>query len=185
MSLRNPELGRHGTGRKASLVASLAIGLLLGAGCQETATGNAAAPARAPKVPEAAAAAAPDAAAASVADARAYVYDPIGKRDPFRSFVLDRIKEIDKTAKGPLEQFDLSQLSVSGVVWEGGSRRALVIDPSGQAYIVQEGDAIGKNEGRIITIGDSEMKVRERYEDFHGEQTVKEIVMRIPLTDGG
>ena len=173
--------------RRSAIVWCAAL-LLLALGCQETATGNAAAPASARKAKAAAPAteATPDGEqAVSVADARAYVYDPIGKRDPFRSFVLDRIKKVDKAAKGPLEQFDLSQLSVTGVVWEGGSKRALVIDPSGRAYIVQEGDRVGKNEGLIITIGDSEMMVREKYEDFHGEQTEKEIVMRIRLSEGG
>ncbi len=175
---------------RKSIIAGLAAALLFGLACQESATGTAAQAAAPKPKGKAAAAAAPGAqegaaANAIVADARAYVYDPIGKRDPFRSFVLDRIKEVDEEAKGPLEQFDLSQLSVTGVVWEGGSKRALVIDPSGQAYIVQEGDPIGKNEGRIITIGDNTMMVREKYEDFHGQQTEKEIVMRIRLTEGG
>ncbi len=176
--------------RRSAATAWCAAMLLLAVGCQETATGNAAAPAAQRKAEAKQDAAVldsvlEDSPAASVADARAYVYDPIGKRDPFRSFVLDRIKEVDRAAKGPLEQFDLSQLSVSGVVWEGGTRRALVIDPSGRAYIVQEGDRVGKNEGLIITIGDSEMMVREKYEDFHGDQTEKEIVMRIRLSEGG
>ncbi|MBW2396577.1 MAG: pilus assembly protein PilP [Deltaproteobacteria bacterium] len=175
--------------RRSAIAWSAAL-LLFALGCQETATGNAAAPASTRKAKAAAAVPATDATsegalAVSLTDARAYVYDPIGKRDPFRSFVLDRVKEVDKAAKGPLEQFDLSQLSVTGVVWEGGSKRALVIDPSGRAYIVQEGDRVGKNEGLIITIGDSEMMVREKYEDFHGEQTEKEIVMRIRLSEGG
>lgn len=114
-----------------------------------------------------------------------YVYDPIGKRDPFRSFILDRVKESDDDAKGPLEQFDLSQLSVTGVVWEADRRRALVLDPSGQNYIVQEGDPIGKNDGRVIAIGDSTVLVREAYVDFHGEKTTKEIEMRVRQSQGG
>jgi type IV pilus assembly protein PilP len=118
-------------------------------------------------------------------DATDYVYDPIGKRDPFRSFILDRVKEADKSAKGPLEQFDLSQLSVTGVVWETDRRRALVLDPSGQNYIVQEGDPIGKNDGRVIGIDDSRVLVREAYVDFHGEKTTKEIEMRVRQSQGG
>ena len=84
-----------------------------------------------------------------------YLYDPVGKRDPFRSFILDRLKELDSASKGPLEQFDLSQLSVSGIVWDTARQRALILDPSGQGYIIEEGDAIGKNDGRVITIEDN------------------------------
>ncbi|MAE93101.1 MAG: hypothetical protein CL910_00430 [Deltaproteobacteria bacterium] len=167
--------------------AALGSFLLLALGCQETG---------APATPEQANARAQAAvpggggatahvAAVPTVDTRSYVYDPIGKRDPFRSFVLDRVKDIDASAKGPLEQFDLSQLSITGVVWQAGNRRALVIDPSGQAYIVSEGDRIGKNNGQVITIGDSRMTVKERYEDFHGDMTTKEIVMRIRLSQGG
>ena len=117
--------------------------------------------------------------------AEGYFYDPIGKRDPFRSFILDRIVERDPNSKGPLEQFELAQLDVTGVVWEGDGRRALVLDPSGQAYIVQEGDRIGKNDGRVLEIGDSRMLVKEAYVDFHGEKTTKEIEMRIRQSQGG
>ncbi len=108
-----------------------------------------------------------------------YSYDPLGKRDPFRSFVLDRLKELAAATKGPLEQFDLNQLDVLGVVWETNQRRALVADPSGQAYIVREGDAIGTNDGRVIRIDDNLMMVRETYVDHMGEQTMKEVEMHV------
>ena len=113
------------------------------------------------------------------------VYDPAGKRDPFRSFILDRLKEMDSAAKGPLEQFDLSQLSVNGIVWLTERRRALILDPSGQGYIIQEGDPIGKNDGRVIAIDDNVVVVREAYVDFHGDTTTKEIEMRVRQTEGG
>lgn len=117
--------------------------------------------------------------------AGSYVYDPVGKRDPFRSFILDRVAEKEDGAKGPLEQFDLAQLDVTGVVWEAEKKRALVIDPSGRAYIVKVGDAIGKNDGVILGIGDNVVLVREAYVDFHGEKTTKEIEMRVRQSQGG
>jgi type IV pilus assembly protein PilP len=117
--------------------------------------------------------------------AGAYVYDPVGKRDPFRSFVLERVEEQKDGAKGPLEQFDLSQLDVTGVVWEAKHKRALVIDPSGRAYIVKVGDPIGKNDGEVISIDDNAVFVREAYVDFHGEKTTKEIEMRVRQSQGG
>jgi type IV pilus assembly protein PilP len=114
-----------------------------------------------------------------------YVYDPVGKRDPFRSFILDRLKELDSASKGPLEQFDLSQLSVNGIVWDTSQQRALILDPAGQGYIIEEGDAIGKNDGRVIAIEDNVVVVREAYVDFHGEKTTKEIEMHVRQSQGG
>jgi len=119
------------------------------------------------------------------AQQQSYLYDPIGKRDPFRSFILDRLNEVDSASKGPLEQFDLSQLSVNGIVWDAPRQRALILDPSGQGYIIQEGDTIGKNDGRVIAIDDNMVVVREAYVDFHGEKTMKEIEMRVRQSQGG
>jgi len=113
-----------------------------------------------------------------------FAYDRLGRRDPFRSFILDRLRDDDET-KGPLEEYDLSQLEVAGMVWRGAKRRALVMDPSGQGYVVEEGDKIGKNDGRVLGIDDSTIKVREEYVDFHGEKTSKEIDMRIRQSQGG
>ncbi len=113
-----------------------------------------------------------------------FFYDPVGKRDPFRSFIQDN-RALDEGIESPLEGFDLGQLEVAGVVWRGDRRRALILDPSGQAYVVSEGDVIGKNSGRILAINDSSMLVKEKYVDFHGEQTEKEIEMRIRQSQGG
>lgn len=118
---------------------------------------------------------------------RGYNYDPTGKRDPFRSFEWEQLKlEMSMAGDGgPLEQFDISQLSVVGVVWKNDNARALVEDPSGMTYIVAEGARIGKNEGRVMSIGDSLVVVKETYVDFSGEETTKDIEMRIPGTEGG
>ncbi len=112
-------------------------------------------------------------------------YDPSGKRDPFRSFVLDRLKELASRTKGPLEQFDVGQLTLHGVVWETNRPRALVADPSGQVYIVREGDPIGTNQGSVVSIDDNLMKVRETYVDHMGEPTTKETDMRVRRNQEG
>ena len=108
-----------------------------------------------------------------------YSYDATNKRDPFRSFVLDEAQRLTKHERGPLEQFDLSQLSVVAVVWGTQRPRALVTDPSGRGYVVQEGTTIGKNDGQVIRIGDTTMLVRETYVDYLGAATSKEIEMRV------
>ena len=113
-------------------------------------------------------------------------YDPAGKPDPFQSFIRAYVKaqETDSPT-GPLEQFDLSQLSVSAVVWHTERRRALVNDPAGKGYIVSEGTPIGKNRGRVIRIDDNLVLVKETYVDFHGKATTKDIEMRLHPSQGG
>ena len=116
-----------------------------------------------------------------------YRYDARGKRDPFRSFEWEQLKlELtDADMRGPLEQFDVNQLTVVGVVWNDHNARALVQDPSGMSYIIGEGTRIGKNDGRVMQINDNLVVVRETYVDFLGEETTKEVEMRIRPTEGG
>jgi Tfp pilus assembly protein PilP len=107
------------------------------------------------------------------------------RRDPFRSFIEDQKKRLAKSERGPLEQFDLSQLTVVAVVWGTGRPRALVEDPSGRGYVVQVGTPIGKNDGTVTSIGDNAVTVRETYVDYLGAQTSKVIEMRTRSTTQG
>jgi type IV pilus assembly protein PilP len=123
-----------------------------------------------------------------VGSGRGLVYDKTGLRDPFRSFEWER-KEIEARDEnmvgGPLEQFDVSQLSVIAVVWKTGSARALVEDPAGQSYIIAKGTRIGKNDGMVTEIDDNLVVVNETYEDYLGKITKKDIEMRIRRSEGG
>ncbi len=115
-----------------------------------------------------------------------YVYDATDKRDPFRSFRWERAQEVAAEGTlGPLEQFELEQLNVTAVIWSTRRPRALVEDPSGRAYIVHEGTRIGKNDGLVIHIGDNLVLVKETYVDFAGEQTTKDVELRIRRSQGG
>lgn len=119
--------------------------------------------------------------------AKEYSYDPTGKRDPFRSFEWEQIElglNSDQR-RGPLEQFDVSQLSVVAVVWKSDRAQALIEDPSGMTYILGEGAKIGKNQGRVMRIADNLVVVKEIYVDFSGEKTTNDIEMRIRGTEGG
>lgn len=113
-----------------------------------------------------------------------FTYTPTGKRDPFRSFVLENAKN-QRQDRGPLEQFELAQISLVAVVWDTSKPRALVQDPSGRAFIVSEGTAVGKNDGRIIRIGDNSVVVKETYVDYLGERTEKDIELHVRQNQGG
>jgi Tfp pilus assembly protein PilP len=116
-----------------------------------------------------------------------FTYDRTGMRDPFRSFEWEEKSRLalDIAERGPLEQYDVNQLSLLAVVWNTGTARALVQDPAGNSYIVGEGTRIGKNEGRVIAIDDNLIVVKETYVDFLGQETTKDIEMRIRRSEGG
>ena len=115
---------------------------------------------------------------------RDYFYDPRGKRDPFRSI---RFEDDGPTQKdfGPLGDFELGQLELQAVIWDANNPRALILDPGGRSYIIREGAAIGKNNGQVIHIGDNLVLVKETYENYAGEQTTKDVELRIRLSQRG
>jgi Tfp pilus assembly protein PilP len=114
-------------------------------------------------------------------------YDAANLRDPFRSFEWEQLalELSDALTEGPLEKFDVGQLSLVGVVWNATKARALIQDPSGMSYIVAEGTKIGKSNGRVTQIDDNLVVVQETYVDSSGETTTKDIEMRIRATEGG
>jgi len=114
------------------------------------------------------------------------IYDKTDLKDPFRSFEWER-RELasEEVEGGPLEQFDVSQLSVIAVVWKTGSARALVEDPGGQSYIIAKGTRIGKNDGTVTKIDDNLVVVNESYEDYLGNVTQKDVELRIRRSEGG
>jgi len=114
-----------------------------------------------------------------------YVYDATGKRDPFRSFVIEEAGRRNKGERGPLEQFELGQIALQAVVWGTDKPRALVTDPQGHGYIVKEGTPIGKSSGTITKIGDNMLVVREVYMDTLGGRVEKDIEKRIRQSQGG
>ena len=91
----------------------------------------------------------------------------------------------DSDQTTPLERFDLSQLEVTAIIWSTDRPRALVRDPAGKGYIVSAGMPIGKNKGRIVSIEDNIVLVKETYVDFRDRATTKEVEMRLYENQGG
>jgi Tfp pilus assembly protein PilP len=60
-----------------------------------------------------------------------------------------------------------------------------VADPAGHSFVLKEGSAIGKNRGRVIRIEDDLILVEEKFVDFEGTVTTKDVEMRIAKSQGG
>lgn len=68
----------------------------------------------------------------------------------------------------PLEQFSLDQLQMVGRL-DGGSRRwALVSAPDGHVHVVEPGDYLGRDRGRVEAIAQDEILLIERIADGAG-----------------
>nr|BFD62052.1 hypothetical protein BdHM001_07330 [Bdellovibrio sp. HM001] len=99
-----------------------------------------------------------------------YVYDPTGKRDPFKVFKTVR-PILPETAKQnevlePLQRWEIDRLQVVGILWDVKTPRAMIRDPDGAVFVVTKNSKVGRSEGFVATIREGEVVVMEtKYED--------------------
>jgi len=112
-----------------------------------------------------------------------YVYNPIGKRDPFRAFLAGggRGGGEDDTPRTPLQRFEIDEYRLVGIIWGIDRPRALVEDPDQVGHVMEIGTYIGKNWGKVTQITSSEVVVTEEYQTMDGELVVNPIRMSLPV----
>jgi len=111
-----------------------------------------------------------------------YSYNPIGKRDPFRSFIAGQ-REDDIVSPTPLQRFEVDQYDLVGIVWGGANPRAMVQDPEGTGHVVVLGTYIGKNWGKVTQITSKELVITEEYQTIEGELVTNQVIMDLPFDD--
>jgi type IV pilus assembly protein PilP len=166
-----------------SLFAVLGLALTPLAGCGGGGGGGAAAPAA--KKP----AKVPDLAPPVVEEedkGPVYSYNPIGKRDPFRSFIQrDLVVNEIGGPVGPLQMHELDDYRLRGIVWNTAAPRALVEAPDGIGHVVELGTLIGKNWGKVTQIKPEEIVITEEFRDpIENELIINEITVRLPKPGG-
>jgi type IV pilus assembly protein PilP len=110
-----------------------------------------------------------------------YVYDPTGKPDPFRPFIIEvsRPKEVVKKPLHPLQRYEISQLKLVGIIWQIGNPRAIFEDATGKGYIVVKGSYVGKKDGRVSDILENGVIITEKSTNIFGETETKEIRVKL------
>ncbi|MFH1467269.1 MAG: pilus assembly protein PilP [Pseudomonadota bacterium] len=107
-----------------------------------------------------------------------YVYNPIGKRDPFRTFIATADDE-EIRSPTPLQRYELEQYKLTGIVWGVDRPRALVEDPEGMGHVIELGTYIGKKWGKVTQITSSQLVVTEEYLTPDGALVVNPIEIKL------
>lgn len=96
-----------------------------------------------------------------------YNYNPVGKRDPFRSPVEDMVREAPQAGQQvsacnePLCQWDIDQLRLVAVVTGDANPMAMVEDPMGRGHIVRRNTRLGRAGGKVTQILRDEVIITE------------------------
>lgn len=111
----------------------------------------------------------------------AFVYDPTGKRDPFRPFeVKPQASDENKT---PLERFDIGQFKLTAVLNLGDQPTANVELSDGKGFLIHKGTKIGVNNGEVVDITNDKVIILENFVDFTGQKTSKTVEMTLRAKD--
>lgn len=150
--------------------AALALAL---AACEKAPAPKPAAPSKAAAKP-----AAEDASAKATAAAQqavppyVYTYNPVGKRDPFRSPLEELGPVLPNPAvtacTEPLCAFDLDQLKLVAVVTGDANPVAMVEDPIGRGHIVRRNTRMGRQGGKVTQILRDSVTVTEVFSGNDG-----------------
>lgn len=111
-----------------------------------------------------------------------YTYSPIGKPDPFKSFVRAAPaapaarQEQPQRPLTPLERIDVTQLQLVGILWypeDPDKVMAMVRLPDGKGFVLRKGSRVGQNNGQVVAISSDEVVVREDYTTIFGKQETR------------
>ena len=112
-------------------------------------------------------------------------------RDPFRSYLTDMAQGNTKGGgpipTPPLQQYDVDQFIVLGIVFGIATPTALVEDPSGNTHSLKIGTIIGRNWGKVVKIRKDEVVVNEDFTDpSTGKHRTNQIRLKLKVgTIGG
>ncbi|MBI4208407.1 MAG: pilus assembly protein PilP [Deltaproteobacteria bacterium] len=113
-----------------------------------------------------------------------YHYTSDDKPDPFQPLLVERKRKEGEALLTPLQQYDLSQLVLVGVVSGIAEPRAMLEDPDGKGYIVQIGTGVGKSGGKVAEVGSDWIKVVEEYNDPLGRVRTHEEIIKLRKEEG-
>ena len=107
------------------------------------------------------------------------VYNPVGKRDPFKvlnsTFAGRKVSSIY-----PTEKYDLDQLSLKAVFRISGKSRAMVEAPDGLTFVIFEGDLVGRERATLSRILKTEIIFTQKTFNYLGNPSLVERIMSLP-----
>lgn len=88
-------------------------------------------------------------------------------------------REIRERNREELEQFELDSLRMVGTLQNEANDWAIVLDPSGVVHRVQQGNYMGRNIGRVISIFEDRIELREIIQDSDGRWEEREAALAL------
>ena len=115
-----------------------------------------------------------------------YSYNPAGKADPFKPFlVLTPVRGPRTAPLTPLQKYETSQLKLVAVLSTPEGNMGLVEDATGKGYFVKKGTLVGKNDGKVSKILKDRVIIEEVFLDVLGQKKVNEVALQLQRAEEG
>jgi Tfp pilus assembly protein PilP len=123
-------------------------------------------------------------------------YNPAGKADPFKSFIIARRAsspaavpkpEVRRRPLTQLEKMPLSEIQrgLKVIIWGKMGNKALVEDATGKGYVVEVGTYVGQKDGIVKKILQDRIVVEQSSRDsLTDKETTNEVVLKLKKTEG-
>lgn len=109
-----------------------------------------------------------------------YHYNPVGKRDPFYSKLLEEDEGVPGSEKAfGLRKYELTEVNLVGIIWGSLGTKAVLETPEGKSYIIKQGTLIGKKGGIVKNITNRQIEIQEFTTDYLGNQIEKTSILRL------
>jgi type IV pilus assembly protein PilP len=117
--------------------------------------------------------------APSVPQISEFRYNPLGRRDPFRSIVVTTQEKGAIPDLPPLQQVEVAEMRLIGIIWGNLGYSAMVQTPDGKGYTIKVGTAVGLHNGIVKRITSQFLTVQEEFTDIFGTTKNRDIVLEL------
>jgi len=113
-----------------------------------------------------------------------FVYRSEGRRDPFRSLLLMRQRELSAPVQRPvgLPGFLINEVTLKAVAQYQGRWHAMIVGVDQRTYFAEVGSEL--YDGRIVEINTSEVVFEQEVEDLLGARSTRRVVKRLRGDEG-
>ncbi|WP_022853009.1 pilus assembly protein PilP [Thermodesulfatator atlanticus] len=110
-----------------------------------------------------------------------YKFSPLNF-DPFKPFIIEyKPAPIAKNITVFLNNYDISELKLVGIIKKKNEYIAIIEDPSGKGFFLKKGDYLGKQGGEIIKITSCAVYITQKFIDYRGRivQSKKPLILTL------
>ncbi len=108
-----------------------------------------------------------------------YIYDVKGRRDPFMSLVTVAKQRPHMRKANPVENYDVSEIKLTAIVWDKNRYYALITLPDNKSYTITKGMTLGLYGGKVQDINKDSVLIRERIKDYRGQLKTKDTLLKL------